>query len=80
MLGIELQQTRVYQDARTDEGRSLVIKLLTRKLGDISLEIQARVNSLTLDRVEALGEDLLDFTQMEDLDSWLDTDTNVKID
>ena len=80
MLGIELQQTRVYQDARTDEGRSLVIKLLTRKLGDISLEIQARVNSLTLDRVEALGEDLLDFTQMEDLNSWLATDTNVRID
>ena len=80
MLGIELQQTRVYQDARTDEGRSLVLKLLTRKLGNISPEIQARVNSLTIDRVESLGEDLLDFTQMEDLNSWLATDTNVKID
>jgi predicted transposase YdaD len=88
MLGIELQQTRVYQEAsaegevkgRTNEGRSLVLKLLTRKLGNISSEIQARVNSLTLDRVESLGEDLLDFTQMEDLNSWLDTDTNVKID
>ena len=88
MLGIELQQTRVYQEAsaegevrgRTIEGRSLVLKLLTRKLGNISPEIQARVNSLTIDRVEALGEDLLDFTQMEDLNSWLATDTNVKID
>ena len=80
MLGIELQQTRVYQDARTDEGRSLVLKLLTRKLGNISPEIQARVNSLTIDRVGSLGEDLLDFTQMEDLNSWLATDTNVKID
>ncbi len=75
MLGIELQQTRVYQDARTDEGRSLVLKLLTRKLGDISSEVQARVNSLTLDRVESLGEDLLDFIQMEDLNSWLDNDS-----
>ena len=88
MLGIELQQTRVYQEAsaegevrgRTNEGRSLVLKLLTRKLGNISREIQAQVNSLTLDRVESLGEDLLDFTQMEDLNSWLATDTNVKID
>ena len=65
---------------RTNEGRSLVLKLLTRKLGNISREIQAQVNSLTLDRVESLGEDLLDFTQMEDLNSWLATDTNVKID
>lgn len=32
-------------------------------------------NSLTLDRVEALGEDLLDFTQMEDLTNWLDNDS-----
>ena len=75
MLGIELQQTRVYQDARTDEGRSLVLRLLARKFGTISPEIQAQVNSLTLDRVESLAEDLLDFTQMEDLTSWLALDS-----
>jgi predicted transposase/invertase (TIGR01784 family) len=72
MLGIELQQTRVYQDARTDEGRSLVLRQLARKFGTISPEIQAQVNSLTLDRVESLAEDLLDFTQMANLISWLD--------
>lgn len=72
MLGIELQQTRVYQDARTDEGRSLVLRQLARKFGTISPEIQTQVNSLTLDRVESLAEDLLDFTQMANLISWLD--------
>jgi predicted transposase/invertase (TIGR01784 family) len=74
MLGIELQQTRVYQDARTEEGRLLVLRLLARKFGTISPEIQAQVNSLTLDRVESLAEDLLDFTQIADLTSWLDLD------
>ena len=102
MLGIELQQTRVYQDAkaegrtegetigevrgeargearglergRTEEGRALVLRLLTRKLGNIDPAIQARVNSLELDRIEFLGEALLDFTQMGDLTSWLDLD------
>jgi predicted transposase/invertase (TIGR01784 family) len=98
MLGIELQQTRVYQDAkaegrtegetigevrgearglergRTEEGRALVLRLLTRKLGNIDPAIQARVNSLELDRIEFLGEALLDFTQVEDLMSWLDLD------
>jgi predicted transposase/invertase (TIGR01784 family) len=80
MLGIELQQTRVYREARaegevsgrTDEGRSLVLRQLARKLGAINPEIQVQVNSLTLDRVESLAEDLLDFTQMADLVSWLD--------
>jgi predicted transposase YdaD len=88
MLGIELQQTRVYQEAkaegetigevrglergRTEEGKSLVLKLLTRKLGKIDHELQARVNSLKIDRIESLGEALLDFTQMGDLLTWLD--------
>ena len=74
MLGIELQQTRVYRDARTEEGRSLVLRQLARKFGTISPEIQAQVNSLTLDRVESLAEDLLDFAQMTDLINWLDLD------
>jgi predicted transposase YdaD len=80
MLGIELQQTRVYQEARAegaiigrvDGERALVNKLLARKLGNIKPEIQAQVNSLTLDRVESLGEDFLDFTQMSDLTNWLE--------
>jgi Domain of unknown function (DUF4351) len=51
--------------------RSLTIKLLTRKLGNLSPELLARVNGLNLDRVEALAEDLLDFTSMSDLERWL---------
>ncbi len=78
MLGIELEQTRVYQDAKaegkTEEGRSLVLKQLTRKLGtQINLDLQSRVNSLTIERIEALGEALLDFQGMDELVNWLDT-------
>jgi Domain of unknown function (DUF4351) len=51
--------------------RGLVIKLLTRKLGNLSPELLARVNGLSLDRVEALAEDLLDFTSVGDLERWL---------
>jgi predicted transposase YdaD len=87
MLGIELQSTRVYQDAKAEgkvegeatglergrvEGeRALVLKLLNRKLGKVSAKLQQRVNSLSIDRVEALGEALLDFTSIADLESWL---------
>jgi Domain of unknown function (DUF4351) len=51
--------------------RSLTIKLLTRKLGNLSPELLARVNGLSIDRVEALAEDLLDFTSVGDLERWL---------
>jgi predicted transposase YdaD len=96
MLGIELQQTRVYQEAkaegetigefrgeargearglergRTEAGQALVLRLLTCKLGQIDRYVQLRLNSLTIDRIESLGEALLDFTQMADLLTWLD--------
>ncbi len=76
MLGIKLEQTRVYQDAKA-EGETIgeqkiVLKQLTRKLGTIKPEIITRVNSLKIEQIESLGEDLLDFTQMSDLLAWLD--------
>ena len=65
---------RVYQEAkadgRTEEGQSLVLKQLTRKLGNITPEVRSRVNSLTIDRLESLGEALLDFTSTADLEAW----------
>jgi predicted transposase/invertase (TIGR01784 family) len=89
MLGIELQQTRVYQEAKAEgkaEGqeiglqreRSLILKQLNRKLGNLSPQLLdspmgtlcERVNSLQFDRLEALGEDLLDFTSITDLEAW----------
>jgi Domain of unknown function (DUF4351) len=51
--------------------RSLVVKQLTRKLGNLSPEFLAKVNGLNLERVEALAEDLLDFTSVGDLERWM---------
>lgn len=51
--------------------RRLVIKQLTRKFGNLSPELFSRVNGLNLDRVEALAEDLSDFTSVGDLERWL---------
>jgi Domain of unknown function (DUF4351) len=58
-----------------EDEKALVLRLLTRKFGEIEPGIRSQVNSLTLDRLEVLGESLLDFTQMSDLVSWLDTDS-----
>jgi Domain of unknown function (DUF4351) len=71
MLVTELQQTRVYRDAQLEWAERLVIKQLTRKLGNINPEVRSRVTSLTIDKLESLGEDLLDFTSMADLEAWL---------
>ena len=51
--------------------RALAIKLLTKKVGNLSPKLLARVSSLNLARMEALAEDLLDFKQVGDLERWL---------
>jgi predicted transposase/invertase (TIGR01784 family) len=76
MLGlVELQETRVYQEGRQEgrqEGeRSLILKLLTRKIGMIPPETQSQIEALSLEQLEALGEALLDFSQSADLETWL---------
>jgi Domain of unknown function (DUF4351) len=71
MLGTELQHTRIYRDIQLEWAQKLVLKQLARKLGNINPEVRSRVNSLTIDKLESLGEDLLDFTSMADLEAWL---------
>jgi Domain of unknown function (DUF4351) len=56
---------------RVEEARSLIIRLLTRKLGNVSPPLLIKIEALSLERVESLGEDLLDFTSIANLEQWL---------
>jgi Domain of unknown function (DUF4351) len=48
-----------------------VIRLLTRKLGIVSSPLLEKIQALPLEQVELLGEDLLDFTSIDNLEQWL---------
>jgi Domain of unknown function (DUF4351) len=48
------------------------VRLLNRRVGEVSTEILARVNALPLDRLDELHDAALDFTQISDLTAWLD--------
>ncbi len=56
---------------RTAGEKALILKLLTLKLGTLSPYITAKVSALSLERLESLGEALLDFTSFRDLETWL---------
>jgi predicted transposase/invertase (TIGR01784 family) len=76
MFGIsEMKQTRVYQEGleqgRTVEARSLILRQLHRRIGKLPDAMVEQVNQLSLDAVEALGEALLDFQNIGDLNQWL---------
>ncbi len=80
MLGITLKETRVYQEIKEEgreEGeqreRSLILRQLQRRVGELAQEVRERVETLCLEQLENLGEALLDFTSVVDLQAWLET-------
>jgi predicted transposase YdaD len=83
MLGIELEQTRVYQEAEQQGERkateTLILRLLNRQVGNVSPIMETRIKALPLLLLEDLGEALLDFGQMSDLMSWLDAHQNDRV-
>jgi predicted transposase/invertase (TIGR01784 family) len=75
MLGISLERSRAYQEIK-QEGRqesalNLVMRQLTRRLGELPEEPKDTISGLSLTNLENLGEALLDFTSLQDLQSWL---------
>jgi predicted transposase/invertase (TIGR01784 family) len=73
MLGVRVQETRVYQEAREEEALSMVLRQLTRRVGPIAEPIKAGINALSLVQLEDLGEELIDFATITDLETWLAT-------
>ena len=75
----DITQSRFYQEikregrqeGRQEEAVGLVLRQLKRRLGQLSSEQEERVKGLSVAQLEALGEALLDFTAMEDLEGHL---------
>ena len=51
--------------------KSLVLKLSSRKLGEIPNSIQQKINQLSMKSLETLSEMLFDFNSLEDLEDCL---------
>jgi predicted transposase YdaD len=72
----DLKQTRVYreiyQEGQAEERLSLILTQLNAKLGPLSPPQQAKVQALPLTRIQGLTIALLNFTDLADLENWLD--------
>lgn len=54
-----------------EEARSLVLRLLARKVGELPQLVRLQIDPLSTTQLEALGEALLDFSSLSDLETWL---------
>jgi predicted transposase/invertase (TIGR01784 family) len=84
---IDLKQTRFYQEVfaegeaegreegreegRQEEGAAIILRLLTRRFGSIGHTLEIQIRALSLTQIEALAEALLDFSELEELEAWL---------
>ena len=74
-----MRESVIYQDiresgkaqGRREEAVSLILRLLNRRLGEISSTLGQQIQELSLEQLETLGEALLDFTSLTDLTTWL---------
>ncbi|MDM3854102.1 MAG: Rpn family recombination-promoting nuclease/putative transposase [Aphanizomenon gracile PMC649.10] len=75
----DIKQTRVYQEAKQEgrqEGRLngeiiLLIRQLSKRFGKLKDIYIEDIKSLNIEQLETLGEALLDFTDVNDLETWL---------
>ena len=59
------------EEGRQEEGATLVLRLLNRRLGEIPPSLQMQIRALPIEQLEELGEALLDFESEADLVHWL---------
>jgi flagellar biosynthesis/type III secretory pathway protein FliH len=52
-----------------------VLRLARRTLGEVSPEIQARIQQLSLEKLDLLADEIFELTTMENLENWLETGT-----
>jgi predicted transposase/invertase (TIGR01784 family) len=59
------------QSGALKEAQSLILRQLVRRYSDLSPTMKSQIQALSLTLLESLGEALLDFTSVDDLRGWL---------
>ena len=70
----QLAMEQGIEQGRQVEGVSLILRLLTRRIGAIPANLVEQIRQLPIETLENLGEALLDFQNEGDLVNWLEQD------
>ena len=69
--GVAKGRTEGLQQGRREEGVEMVLRLLSRRVGAVTVAQKRTIRKLDLARIEALGDALLGFESRADLTRWL---------
>jgi predicted transposase YdaD len=63
-----------YQRGKQEGNQELILRQLTRKVGELPEALRSQIQSLSSEELEALSEALFDFATTADLAAWLAPD------
>ncbi|XWK85755.1 MAG: DUF4351 domain-containing protein [Phormidium sp.] len=66
-----MRESVIYQDILQRGEVAMLLRILTRRIGPVTPEIQAQIQTLSIPQLEDLAEALLDFSELADLTIWL---------
>ncbi|MDV3350643.1 Rpn family recombination-promoting nuclease/putative transposase [Leptothoe sp. LEGE 181152] len=72
--GLEEGRLEGLEEGRLEQARSLILRQLTRKLGEMPQDVVEQIDRLSLVRLEALGDEVFEMTSLDDLKAWLMVD------
>jgi predicted transposase YdaD len=59
------------EEGRLSERSLMLLRLLPRTVGELSDDLKTQINQLSIEKLDALTELFLDFTDLNDLVNWL---------
>jgi predicted transposase YdaD len=63
------------KEGRVEDRRSIISRQLEQKIGQIPETLSNRISTLSLDQLDVLLIDFLNFNSIDDLSTWLDSNT-----
>jgi predicted transposase YdaD len=64
-------EARGRQEGRQNEAKTLLVRMLSKRFGKLTDRQEIQISELSIEELENLGEALLDFATVTDLDNWL---------
>ena len=60
------------EQGQKGEALTLVLRQLSRRVGNLNPELESAISELSLTQLETLAEALLEFNSLQDLQQWLE--------
>jgi hypothetical protein len=68
---VQFQPDNLLYERLNAEAQLMILRILSRRFGTLSPDVNAVVMALPVAKLEDLGEALLDFQEIADLQNWL---------